>query len=111
MTDVQKFAEKLITNIEQVIIGKRSSVELAVTGLLCQGHLLIEDVPGVGKTMLARSLARSLGCSFSRIQFTPDLMPADITGSAVFIQSEGKFEFKRGPLFCNVLLEDAINRA
>ena len=86
MTDVQKFAEKLITNIEYVIIGKRSSVELAVTGLLCQGHLLIEDVPGVGKTMLARSLARSLGCSFSRIQFTPDMLPSDVTGVSIFNQ-------------------------
>ena len=111
MTDVQKFAEKLITNIEHVIIGKRSSVELAVTGLLCQGHLLIEDVPGVGKTMLARSLARSLGCSFSRIQFTPDMLPSDVTGVSIFNQVSREFEFRPGPVMAQIVLADEINRA
>jgi MoxR-like ATPase len=91
MSEVQKFAEKVIANIEQVIIGKRAAVELAVSGLLCQGHLLIEDVPGVGKTMLARSIARSLGCSFSRIQFTPDMLPSDVTGVSIFNQVSREF--------------------
>ena len=86
MSDVQNFTEKITTNIEQVIVGKRATVELAIVGLLCQGHILIEDVPGVGKTMLARSLARSLGCSFSRIQFTPDMLPRDVTGVSIFNQ-------------------------
>lgn len=80
MNDVQEFGERVVENIEKVIVGKRSTVELAIISLLCQGHLLIEDVPGVGKTVLARSLARSLGCSFSRIQFTPDMLPSDVTG-------------------------------
>lgn len=80
MPDIQSFSEKIISNIEKVIVGKRSAVELAIISLLCQGHLLIEDVPGVGKTVLARSLAKSLGCEFSRIQFTPDMLPSDVTG-------------------------------
>ncbi|HET9411688.1 MAG TPA: AAA family ATPase, partial [Candidatus Saccharimonadales bacterium] len=80
MANIQAFAEGVINNIEKVIVGKRATVEQAIISLLCQGHLLIEDVPGVGKTMLARSLARSLGCSFSRIQFTPDMLPSDVTG-------------------------------
>ena len=84
MSNVDSFADVVIKNIEKVIIGKRSTIELAVVGLLCQGHLLIEDVPGVGKTMLARSLARSVGCAFSRIQFTPDMLPSDVTGVSIF---------------------------
>jgi len=87
ISTVQVFAERVITNIERVIVGKRDAVELAVIGLLCQGHLLIEDVPGVGKTVLARSLARSLGCSFSRIQFTPDMLPSDVTGQAAMLEA------------------------
>ena len=111
MTDVQKFSEKLISNIERVIVGKRDSLELAITGLLCQGHMLIEDVPGVGKTMLARSLARSLGCTFSRIQFTPDMLPSDVTGVSIFNQVSREFEFRPGPVMAQIVLADEINRA
>jgi MoxR-like ATPase len=111
MSDVQSFTEKVIANIEKVIIGKRETVELAVMGLLCQGHLLIEDVPGVGKTMLARSLARSIGCSFSRIQFTPDMLPSDVTGVSIFNQVSREFEFRPGPVMAQVVLADEINRA
>ncbi len=111
MMDVQSFAERVIQNIERVIIGKRNSVELAVISLLCQGHLLIEDVPGVGKTMLARSLARSLGCTFSRIQFTPDMLPSDVTGVSIFNQVSRQFEFRPGPVMAQIVLADEINRA
>jgi MoxR-like ATPase len=111
MSQVQAFAERVITNIERVMVGKRDSVELAVVGLLCQGHLLIEDVPGVGKTVLARSLARSLGCSFSRIQFTPDMLPSDVTGVSIFNQVSREFEFRPGPIMAQVVLSDEINRA
>jgi len=111
MSQVQTFAERVIANIERVIVGKRSTVELAVTGLLCQGHLLIEDVPGVGKTMLARSLARSLGCAFSRIQFTPDMLPSDVTGVSIFNQATHQFEFRPGPIMAQIVLADEINRA
>ena len=111
MFQIQPFAEKIVSNIEQVIIGKREAVELAVVGLLSQGHLLIEDVPGVGKTMLARSLARSLGCSFSRIQFTPDMLPSDVTGVSIFNQVSRQFEFRPGPITAQIVLADEINRA
>ncbi|RPI30229.1 MAG: MoxR family ATPase [Chloroflexota bacterium] len=111
MPDIQSFAERVISNIERVIVGKRGAVELAVISLLCQGHLLIEDVPGVGKTMLARSLARSLGCSFSRIQFTPDMLPSDVTGVSIFNQVSREFEFRNGPVMAQVVLADEINRA
>jgi MoxR-like ATPase len=111
MTLVQEFSERVIENIEKVIVGKRETVELAVVSLLCQGHLLIEDVPGVGKTMLARSLARSLGCSFSRIQFTPDMLPSDVTGVSIFNQVSREFEFRSGPIMSQIVLADEINRA
>jgi len=111
MSDIQTIAERIITNIEKVIVGKRDSIELAVISLLCQGHLLIEDVPGVGKTMLARSLARSLGCSFSRIQFTPDMLPSDVTGVSIFNQVSRQFEFRPGPVMAQIVLSDEINRA
>jgi MoxR-like ATPase len=111
MSYVQEFSKKVIENIEQVIVGKRETVELAVVSLLCQGHLLIEDVPGVGKTMLARSLARSLGCRFSRIQFTPDMLPSDVTGVSVFNQVSREFEFRPGPVMAQIVLADEINRA
>jgi MoxR-like ATPase len=111
MTVVQSFTEQIIGNIEKVIIGKRETIELAVVGLLCQGHLLIEDVPGVGKTMLARSLARSLGCAFSRIQFTPDMLPSDVTGVSIFNQVSREFEFRPGPIMAQIVLADEINRA
>lgn len=111
MSTIQEFGEKVITNIEKVIVGKRDTIELAVIGLLCQGHLLIEDVPGVGKTMLARSLAKSLGCTFSRIQFTPDMLPSDVTGVSIFNQVSREFEFRPGPVIAQVVLTDEINRA
>lgn len=111
MSSVQSFAEKVIKNIEQVIVGKREVIELVVINLLCRGHLLIEDVPGVGKTMLARSLARSLDCSFSRIQFTPDMLPSDVTGVSVYNQETHEFQFRPGPIFAEIILADEINRA
>ncbi len=111
MTNIQEFSDQLVTNIENVIVGKRGTVELAVITLLCQGHLLIEDVPGVGKTMLARSVARSIGCSFSRIQFTPDMLPSDVTGVSIFNQVSREFEFRPGPIMAQIVLSDEINRA
>lgn len=111
MTNVQGFSEKLIGNLEKVIVGKRNSIELIVIGLLCQGHVLIEDVPGVGKTMLARSLARSLDCTFNRIQFTPDMLPSDVTGVSIYNQQQNKFEFRPGPVVGQIILADEINRA
>lgn len=111
MTVIQTFSEKIISNIEKVIVGKRNPVELAVTSLLCQGHLLIEDVPGVGKTVLARSLAKSLGCEFSRIQFTPDMLPSDVTGVSIYNQVSTQFEFRPGPIMAQIVLSDEINRA
>jgi MoxR-like ATPase len=98
-------------NIEQVVVGKRRVVELAVTALLCDGHILIEDVPGIGKTMLARSISRSLGCTFRRVQSTPDLLPSDLTGTYIYNQRLGDFEFRPGPVFAQVLLADEVNRA
>ena len=111
MSNVQAIAQTLVNNVERVIIGKRSAIELAVVGLLCQGHLLIEDVPGVGKTMLARSIARSIGCVFRRIQFTPDMLPSDVTGVSIFNQQTRAFEFREGPIFAQIVLADEINRA
>jgi MoxR-like ATPase len=109
--DIQHLAERLIANIEKVIIGKTEAVRLTVLGLLCQGHILIEDVPGTGKTMLARSLARSIGCTFRRIQFTPDMLPSDITGVSIFNQKSREFEYRPGPIMAQVVLTDEINRA
>jgi MoxR-like ATPase len=111
MADIQSFGEKLINNLEKVIVGKRPSIEMVVVGLLCQGHVLIEDVPGVGKTVLARSLAKSLGCSFNRLQFTADMLPSDVTGVSIYNQSKRTFEFRAGPIFAQVVLVDEINRA
>ena len=111
MKEVQQVALRLIDNIERVIIGKRRVVELVVVGLLAQGHILIEDVPGVGKTMLARALSKSLGCSFRRIQFTPDMLPSDVTGVSIFNQKTREFEFRPGPIIAQVVLTDEINRA
>ena len=111
MADIQSFGEKLINNLEKVIVGKRQTIESIVVGLLCQGHVLIEDVPGVGKTVLARSLAKSLGCSFNRLQFTPDMLPSDVTGVSIYDQSKRDFEFRPGPVFAQVVLVDEINRA
>ena len=111
MTDLKSFAESIVNNLEQVIVGKSQSVELVVIGLLCQGHVLIEDVPGVGKTMLARSLARSLDCMFNRIQFTPDMLPSDVTGVSIFNQEKRTFEFRPGPIMGQIVLADEVNRA
>lgn len=108
---VQAAARALRQNIARVIIGKEVVVDLLMVALLCEGHVLFEDVPGVGKTMLARSLAKSLGCSFQRIQFTPDLLPSDITGITYFNQKSGEFAFRPGPLLAQVVLADEINRA
>ncbi len=109
--DIQAFGERVISNLETVIVGKRQSLELIVIGLLCQGHVLIEDVPGVGKTMMARSLARSLDCTFNRLQFTPDMLPSDVTGVSIYNQQQGKFEFRPGPIIGQIILADEINRA
>jgi len=110
MLDIQKFTNEIIGNIEKVIIGKRDSLVLVIVGLLSQGHILIDDVPGVGKTMLARSLARSLGCTFKRIQFTPDMLPSDVTGVSVYNQASQQFEFRPGPIMSEIVLADEINR-
>ena len=111
MTDITQLREKLEKNISKVIVGKQSTTTLLLVALLCEGHVLIEDVPGVGKTMLARALAISLGGKFKRLQCTPDLLPNDITGVSIFNQAEQDFEFRPGPLFVNILLVDEINRA
>jgi MoxR-like ATPase len=109
--DPKIIAERILGNVEKVIVGKTAEVRLAVVCLLCQGHLLIEDVPGVGKTTLARALAISTGCSFSRIQFTPDILPSDVTGVSVYNQQRSDFEFRPGPLMAQLVLADEINRA
>jgi MoxR-like ATPase len=109
--DPKVVAERIVENIENVIIGKRREIRLAVTALMCGGHMLIEDVPGVGKTMLARAIAISTGCTFRRIQFTPDLLPSDITGVSIYNQKEGDFEFRPGPIIAQVVLADEVNRA
>ncbi len=109
--EVQQFGQTVIDNVERVIVGKREAIELVIVALLCEGHVLIEDVPGTGKTMLARAVAVSLGLSFKRLQCTPDLLPYDITGVSVLNQSSNLFEFRPGPAFSHVLLADEINRA
>ena len=111
MADIQATANRIVENVEHVMVGKRQSVQLTVLGLLCQGHILIEDVPGVGKTVLAKSLARSVGCKFQRIQFTPDMLPSDVTGVSVFNQKTREFEFRPGPIHAQIVLVDEINRA
>ena len=111
MTDLKKFGENIINNLEKVIVGKTQAVEMVVIGMLCQGHVLIEDVPGVGKTMLARSLAKSLDCTFNRIQFTPDMLPSDVTGVSIFNQQKREFEFRAGPIMGQIILADEVNRA
>ena len=111
MKEVQSTAQKIIRNVENVIIGKHDEVQLTLVALLCQGHVLIDDVPGVGKTMLAKAIAKSLGCTFKRIQFTPDMLPSDVTDVSVYDQSTGRFEFRAGPVMANIVLTDEINRA
>ncbi|MFL7870702.1 MAG: AAA family ATPase [Anaerolineales bacterium] len=109
--DINTFSERVLENLEKVVVGKRQSLELIVIGLLCQGHVLIEDVPGVGKTVMARSLARSLDCTFNRLQFTPDMLPSDVTGVSIYNQQKREFEFRPGPVIGQVVLADEINRA
>jgi len=111
MDQIRDVAERIIANVERVILGKHKEVQLAVVALLAQGHLLVEDVPGVGKTMLAKSLAKSVGCTFRRIQFTPDMLPTDVTGVSVFNQKTREFEFRPGPIMAQIVLADEINRA
>jgi len=111
MQEVQAVAQKIADNVEQVIVGKHEPVQMTVIALLCAGHLLIEDVPGTGKTVLAKSVAKSLGCTFRRIQFTPDMLPSDVTGVSVFNQKTRQFEFRPGPVMAQIVLTDEINRA
>ncbi|MHB1133062.1 MAG: AAA family ATPase [Chloroflexota bacterium] len=111
MERVAELSKRIVDNVEQVIVGKRAEVEMALIGLICQGHLLIEDVPGVGKTVLAKAFAKSIDCSFRRIQFTPDLLPSDVTGVSIFSQKTGEFEWRPGPIMAQIVLADEINRA
>ena len=111
MQIVQSISDRLLRNVQQVIVGKDAEIRLTLLALLCEGHLLIEDVPGVGKTMLARAIARSVGCSFRRIQFTPDMLPSDVTGVSIFNQKNMEFEFRPGPIMAQIVLTDEIKRA
>ena len=111
MDDLGSMVTALQRNVTRVFLGKQDVVRSVLTGLLAGGHVLLEDVPGVGKTVLAKSVARSVACDFRRVQFTPDLLPSDILGVSVYEQRSGEFEFKPGPIFTNVLLADEINRA
>lgn len=111
VSPIKEVSDKFISNVGKVIVGKREVIELVLVALLCEGHILIEDVPGTGKTMLAKATARSLGCSFKRIQFTPDLLPSDVTGIHYFNQKASEFELRPGPIMANIVLADEINRA
>ncbi len=111
MEDIKQAVERVAANVEQVIVGKRKAVELVLIALLCKGHVLLEDVPGTGKTTLAKTIARSIGCTFKRIQFTPDLLPSDVTGISIFNQQSREFEFRPGPVVAQIVLADEINRA
>ena len=109
--ELNRQAEAILSEVERAVVGKREALELVLLGILADGHVLIEDFPGLAKTLIARSFASVTGMSFSRIQFTPDLMPADVTGSSIYRQQQGDFEFRPGPIFANLLLADEINRA
>jgi MoxR-like ATPase len=111
VTKIQETGDRVLANVERVIVGKHREVRFALVALMCRGHLLIEDVPGTGKTVLAKAIARSLGCTFRRIQFTPDLLPSDVTGLSIYNQKTQEFEFRPGPIMSQVVLADEINRA
>ncbi len=111
MAEAEMVLQEILASVERVVVGKRAEVELAIIALMCEGHVLIEDVPGVGKTVLAKSLSRSIGCNFKRIQFTPDLLPSDVTGVSIFNQKTGEFQFRPGPVMAQIVLADEINRA
>jgi MoxR-like ATPase len=111
MTRIQETGDRVLANVERVIVGKHAEVRFALVALMCRGHLLIEDVPGTGKTVLAKAIAKSLGCTFRRIQFTPDLLPSDVTGLSIYNQKTQEFEFRAGPIMSQVVLADEINRA
>ena len=111
MSLAQTIADRVAKNVETVIVGKHREVQLVLVALFCKGHVLIEDVPGVGKTVLAKTISRSIGCTFRRIQFTPDLLPSDVTGVSVFNQGSGQFEYRPGPVMAQIVLADEINRA
>ena len=110
-TSVQEIAERVTNSVGQVILGKSNEIRLATLGFLCRGHILLEDIPGVGKTMMAKSLARAVGCTFNRIQFTPDMLPSDITGVSIYNPKTREFEFRPGPIMAQIVLADEINRA
>ena len=110
MSQVQEVSKKIIKNVEKVIVGKRQALVYSLVSWFCEGHFLLEDVPGVAKTILARCLAKSVGCEFKRVQCTPDLLPSDVTGASIFNQKSTEFEFRPGPLFANIVLTDEINR-
>ena len=109
--DLATSVQRVINNVEKVIVGKAESVAFSLIAVICNGHVLIEDVPGVGKTVLTKAIARSIGCSFKRIQFTPDLLPSDVTGVSIYNQKTGNFEFRAGPIMSQIVLADEINRA
>src|SRR5437763_10309834 len=109
--DLAAAVQRVINNVEKVIVGKAESVAFSLIAVICNGHILIEDVPGVGKTVLTKAIARSIGCSFKRIQFTPDLLPSDVTGVSIYNQKTDNFEFRPGPIMSQIVLADAINRA
>src|SRR4051812_4310050 len=109
--DLATAVQRVVANVEKVIVGKGESVAFSLIAVICHGHVLIEDVPGVGKTVLAKAIARSIGCTFRRIQFTPDLLPSDVTGVSVFNQGTGQFEYRPGPVMAQIVLADEINRA
>ena len=111
LTRLRQLAAELRDGVQKVVVGKSDVIDLAIIALVCRGHVLVEDVPGIGKTTMAKALAQSLGCTFSRIQFTPDLMPTDVLGVNFFSQRSGDFEFRPGPIFSQVVLADEINRA